>query len=35
MPATEIQIKARTDNPIHRLTEKYPSLKIWMWCNFV
>jgi predicted DNA binding protein len=35
MPATEIQIKARTDTPIHRLTEKYPSLKIWMWCNFV
>jgi predicted DNA binding protein len=35
MPATEIQIKAKTDNPIHRLTEKYPSLKIWMWCNFV
>ena len=35
MPATEIQIKARTDNPIHRLTERYPSLRIWMWCNFV
>lgn len=35
MPATEVQIKARTDSPIHRLTEKYPSLKIWMWCNFV
>lgn len=35
MPATEIQIKARTDNPIHRLTEEYPSLRIWMWCNFV
>ncbi len=35
MPATEIQIKARTNSPIHRLTEKYPSLRIWMWCNFV
>ena len=35
MPATEVQIKARTNSPIHRLTEKYPSLKIWMWCNFV
>lgn len=35
MPATEIQIKARTSSPIHRLTERYPSLKIWMWCNFV
>ncbi len=35
MPATEIQIKTRTNSPIHRLTEKYPSLRIWMWCNFV
>jgi predicted DNA binding protein len=35
MPATEMQIKARTNSPIHRLTEKYPSLRIWMWCNFV
>jgi len=35
MPATEIKIKARTNSPIHRLTEKYPSLRIWMWCNFV
>jgi len=35
MSATEIQIKARTNNPIHRLTKKYPSLRIWMWCNFV
>ncbi len=35
MPATEIQIKARTNSPIHRLTEEYPSLRIWMWCNFV
>jgi predicted DNA binding protein len=35
MPATEIQIKAKTNSPIHRLTEKHQSLKIWMWCNFV
>jgi predicted DNA binding protein len=35
MPATEMQIKARTNSPIHRLTKKYPSLRIWMWCNFV
>ena len=35
MPATEIQIKATVENPIHGLTERYPSLKIWMWCNYV
>lgn len=35
MPATEIRIKARTESPIDRLTERYPSLRIWMWCNFI
>jgi len=35
MPATEIQIKARTGSPIDRLTDRYPSLKIWMWCNYL
>lgn len=35
MPATEIQIRARTGSPIDSLTERYPSLRIWMWCNFI
>lgn len=35
MQAFEVQIRARIDNPIHMLTEKYPSLKIWTWCNFI
>jgi predicted DNA binding protein len=35
MQAFEVQIQARIDNPIHALTEKYPSLKIWTWCNYI
>ena len=35
MSATEIQIKAKTSNPINGLTEKYTSLKVWMWCNYL
>ena len=35
MPATEVQIKATVENSIHGLTKRYPSLKIWMWCNYV
>ena len=35
MPAFEVQIRARIDNPIHTLTEKYPSLRVWTWCNYI
>jgi hypothetical protein len=35
MPATELQIKAKTGNPINGLTERYPSLRVWMWCNYL
>jgi predicted DNA binding protein len=35
MPAFEIQLRARIDNPIHAITEKYPSLRIWTWCNYI
>ena len=34
MPAFEIQVRARIGNQIDYLTEKYPSLKLWTWCNF-
>ena len=35
MPATEVQIKAKTNSPINGLTERYPSLRVWMWCNYM
>jgi len=35
MPAFEVQLKTHIDNPIDRLTEKFPSLRIWTWCNFI
>jgi len=35
MPATEVQIKAKTNSPINGLTERYPSLRVWMWCNYL
>jgi predicted DNA binding protein len=35
MPAFEVQLKTHIGNPIDRLTEKYPSLRIWTWCNFI
>lgn len=35
MPAFEVQLKTHTGNPIDRLTEKYPSLRVWTWCNFI
>lgn len=34
MPAFEIQVRARIGNHIDYLTEKYPSLRLWTWCNF-
>jgi predicted DNA binding protein len=34
MSAIEVQVKARIGNEIDILTGKYPSLKIWTWCNF-
>ena len=34
MSAIEVQVKARIGNEIDELTGKYPSLKIWTWCNF-
>ncbi len=34
MPAFEVQVRAKVGNHIDYLTEKYPSLKIWTWCNF-
>jgi predicted DNA binding protein len=35
MPATELKIRVRIGNPIDRLTEKYKSVRVWTWCNFV
>ncbi len=35
MPAFEVQLRARINNPIHAITEKYPSLRIWTWCNYI
>ncbi|MHA2394796.1 MAG: helix-turn-helix domain-containing protein [Promethearchaeota archaeon] len=35
MQAFEVQIQAKIENPIHVITEKYPSLKIWTWCNYI
>jgi len=35
MPAFEVQLKTHIDNPIDRLTEKFSSLRIWTWCNFI
>ncbi len=34
MSAIEVQVKAKIGNEIDELTSKYPSLKIWTWCNF-
>ena len=34
MPAFEVQVRAKIRNQIDYLTEKYPSLKVWTWCNF-
>ena len=34
MSAFEVQVRARIGNQIDYITEKYPSLKIWTWCNF-
>jgi predicted DNA binding protein len=34
MPAFEVQVRAKIGNQIDYLTEKYPSLKVWTWCNF-
>ena len=34
MPAFEVQVRAKIGNPIDILTERFPSLKIWTWCNF-
>ena len=34
MPAFEVQVRAKIGNHIDYLTEKYPSLRIWTWCNF-
>jgi predicted DNA binding protein len=35
MPATELKIRVRIGTPIDMLTEKYPSLRVWTWCNYV
>ena len=35
MPAFEVQLKTHIGNPIDRITERYPSLRIWTWCNFI
>lgn len=35
MPAFEVQLRAKIDNPIHAITEKYQSLRIWTWCNYI
>jgi predicted DNA binding protein len=35
MPATELKIRVKIGNPIDRLTEKYKSVRVWTWCNFV
>ena len=35
MPAFEVQLKTHIGNSIDRLTEKYTSLRIWTWCNFI
>ncbi len=35
MPAFEVLLKTHIGNPIDTLTEKYPSLRIWTWCNFM
>lgn len=34
MSAFEVQVRAKIGNHIDYLTEKYPGLKIWTWCNF-
>ena len=34
MPAFEVQVRAKIGNHIDYLTEKYPSLRVWTWCNF-
>ena len=34
MSAIEVTVKAKIGNHIDYLTEKYPSLRIWTWCNF-
>ena len=34
MPAFEIQVRAKIGNQIDYLTEKFPTLKLWTWCNF-
>ncbi len=35
MPAVEVLLKTHIGNPIDTLTEKYPGLRIWTWCNFM
>ncbi len=35
MPAFEVRLKTHIGNPIDSITERYPSLRIWTWCNFV
>jgi predicted DNA binding protein len=35
MPAFEVLLKTHIGNPIDTITGKYPSLRIWTWCNFL
>jgi len=35
MPPTELKIRVKIGNPIDRLTEKYTSLRVWTWCNYI